>query len=111
MEYIKSKRYKLYTLQGASMHPHLRDGDKVIVSPHRQPRVGDVVVYKKDEDNTFVAHRIIKIDKNTFIAKGDNSFCCDKNMLRQDVLGVVLYVIRGHAVRRFRGGIFLGLLR
>ena len=84
------------------MYPHLRDGDRVIVSTKRPPRVGDVVIYKKVESNTFVAHRIIKTTQDAFITKGDNSLCRGEAISRHDVLGVVLYVIRDHKVHRFR---------
>jgi len=110
MEYSGNKHYKVYALQGASMYPALRDGDRVVVSARRRPRVGDVIVYKKDADDVFVAHRVVKITADAFIAKGDNSLCCDRAISHQDALGVVLYVIRGNAIRRFKRGTVLGRL-
>jgi len=110
MEYSENKHYKVYTLQGASMYPALRDGDRVIVSAERQPRVGDAIVYKKNTSDVFVAHRIVKITGDTFVAKGDNSLRCDSAIPRQDALGVVLCVIRGNTVRRFKRSAVLGRL-
>ncbi len=102
MEFIESASLKLYTLQGASMYPYLKDGDTVIVSLQKKPRIGDVALFKRDKKGKPVAHRILKVEKDCFVTKGDNICGARERVSCKDIVGVALYVVRGdrmHPVR------------
>ena len=55
------------------MRPFLEDGrDKVILTPPREPKVGDVVLAEVREQ-TYALHRVIKIDNGTYTMRGDGN--------------------------------------
>ena len=63
---------------GNSMYPTLKPGDLVLMIPYHilkifniKPKVNDIVVYKSPIDEKLVCHRIIEINNDRIITKGD----------------------------------------
>lgn len=82
---------------GRSMEPFIRSGDKIFVSRVTKPAIrrGDVLVYVHPQDGKVIAHRVIRIDGNHFLCKGDNVHLHDDGWIDfQDVLGRVRRVER-----------------
>ena len=50
----------------------------------------DIITYKSD--NAFITHRIIKMDGDSIIAKGDNNNTQDKPITKDAVLGKVVFI-------------------
>ena len=65
--------YKPFIVQSGSMEPEIKTGSVVYNNTHAKledVKIGDVIVFKTK--NTYVTHRVIKINNNrTFITKGD----------------------------------------
>lgn len=66
-------------LKGYSMRPFLEDGrDKALLTKPQSPKVGDPVLAEVDPLH-FVLHRIIKIDGDNVVLRGDgnlgNEYC------------------------------------
>ncbi len=59
--------------KGKSMLPLLREGwDTVEVVPKNDPKVGDVVLYRR-ENGVFILHRIVAVEPDgAFLIRGDN---------------------------------------
>jgi len=74
-EAIEKGKSFTFTAFGSSMLPYIRNGkDQVTLSGlSEKPKVGDVIFYRRD-NNTFVLHRIIKLEKDFLILCGDNQF-------------------------------------
>ena len=106
------------TLAGNSMHPLIRiHRDVVTIVPlYRSPKVGDVVLFARDDGN-YVVHRLYKIKGETVQTLGDGCIVPDASMPITAICGLVTSVKRGRwvirldtAVARFFGRIWIGLL-
>lgn len=81
----------LAVVEGTSMEPTLQSGDLVIVIKRvslRDIEVGDIVVYRRG--GTLIIHRVIRIEGDTLITKGDNNWLPDPPVKFQSVIGKVL---------------------
>jgi hypothetical protein len=87
------------------MHPLIRDGDVITVSPlgEDSPGLGDVVAFVRGEIKKLVVHRVIRIKSNSYFMKGDGSAGVDSPVPTASILGLVTRVERG------RKRVFIGL--
>ena len=75
-------------VNGISMEPQFHYGDLVIARATPGYQVGDIVVYRSAELKSLVFHRIIAINLDHFILKGDNNFWIDSYQPTQvDLIG------------------------
>ena len=75
------------SINGASMLPMMRTGDLALVREERDYNVGDVVTYK-NADLGMVIHRIVRLDGDKFVLKGDNNNFLDSYHPREsEVVG------------------------
>jgi signal peptidase I len=75
---------------GCSMGPRFQQAEQVILSPlHHPPRLGEVVVFSRNEQ--WVAHRIIAIKHQgqVLITKGDGYARLDDPVQADQVIGIV----------------------
>lgn len=75
----------LAVVKGISMYPLLRENDIVVILPHRDVNLGDVIVFKNDR-NDYVIHRVIAIaicsdGSKVYVTKGDNNMYVDSHIL------------------------------
>lgn len=86
---------KIKTL-GSSMFPVLRTGDRIIVAPERDFNVGDLLVFKQDDQ--MVCHRFVKIFEKDgikyFQTRGDSFFGLDEPVTAGQILGKVVRIER-----------------
>lgn len=67
------KKSVTFVVRGFSMRPFLENGrDKVILTPPREPKVGDVVLAEVREQ-IYALHRVIKIENGTYTMRGDGN--------------------------------------
>ena len=66
-------------------------GDVVVVKVNDEVKENDIIVYK--EENSFITHRIIKIDGQNLITRGDANNSEDKPIKSSQILGKVIYII------------------
>jgi signal peptidase I len=64
-------------VNGISMEPGFHRGDLVIVRAAATYQPGDIVTYRNAELNAFVIHRIIGIEEDHYVFKGDNNSWID----------------------------------
>jgi signal peptidase I len=57
---------------GKSMKPFLNSGEFLKLGPPEDIKVGDVVAFKREGKSNLVIHRVIAIDGDHFLVKGDN---------------------------------------
>jgi signal peptidase I len=55
------------------MVPAYEDGDLVITRPFKTLRLHDVVMFQEPVHEIFIIHRIIRVDRNYVITKGDTN--------------------------------------
>lgn len=95
-EELKEKGVLIYTNVGTSMRPLIRQGKDVMIIKSVDTgklKKMDVPLYKRDSGQ-YVLHRIIKINKNGYVIRGDNTYSNEYGVTDSQVLGVLTGVIR-----------------
>lgn len=90
-EYVDILGYSIFSTATGSMSPTMEIGDIVVVKIGEKAKEKDIITYKKD--NEFITHRIIKIDGESIIAKGDNNNTQDEEITKDAIVGKVIYII------------------
>lgn len=65
------------TVMGFSMNPVLYEEDTVVVEPANSYDIGDILVFKHNNDKVLI-HRLIEIKNDIYYCKGDNVFHMEK---------------------------------
>ncbi len=82
-------------IQGDSMFPWIKNGDKVSIIPITAPiRNGDIIAFYQGSPSRFVAHRVIKSMPGQTITKGDNCFAADLPIKNTDIAGKIVKIER-----------------
>lgn len=89
---------RLYVIMSGSMEPTIMTKQAIITEEIKEPQVGDVIAFGKDDFITV--HRIIKVytegDKKLYQTKGDNNNAEDKELVSKDIIkGKVKYILPG----------------
>lgn len=90
-EYIDIFGYSMFSTSTGSMSPTMEIGDIVFVKIGEDAKEKDIITYKKDD--VFITHRIIEIDGESIIAKGDNNNTQDEAITKEAIIGKVVYII------------------
>ena len=86
-----------FTPSGVSMRPFIEgDRDSVILTPlHRAPRTGDVLLAHVETlcgRQTYVLHRLVRIEGNNYVLQGDGNLSGEERCARADIIGIVTRV-------------------
>jgi signal peptidase I len=96
-EYLLNNDFdvRIHTI-GTSMFPLIRTGDKATVSPEKNLKVGDIIVFKRGD--YMVCHRLVKVFEMDGIryyqTRGDSHFNLDDPMTADQILGKVVRIER-----------------
>ena len=90
-DYANLFGYTFFEVATGSMSPTMEIGDVVIVKITKQVEENDIIVYIDGEN--IITHRLIEINDNELIAKGDANNSEDKPIQQDMVLGEVIKVI------------------
>lgn len=83
--------YTFFEVATGSMEPTIDVGDVIIVKITNEVNENDIIVC--DKHNAFITHRLIKIEEDNFITKGDANNTEDEPMDKSDLIGKVVNVI------------------
>ena len=91
-----------FRARGFSMHPFIRDGDIVTVSPYHGevPHPGEMVACCHPVTGRLVVHRLVKKMVSGFLLRGDNCPAADGSLFAAGILGRVTRVERNGRVLR-----------
>ncbi len=94
-EALKSKNEVEVLTQGKSMEPLFKEHrDIAVISRVEKPfKKGDVVLYSRD-NKSFILHRIVKIKDNSLIIKGDNNLNFERDIKKEDIIGILTALYR-----------------
>ena len=81
---------------GASMHPTIAGGSRVLLSFSATPRLGDVVLFERD--GRAILHRIVWRRGHAVVTRGDSCSSPEPPMALSEVRAVALAVDDGSAV-------------
>ena len=84
--------YPLAAITSSSMWPALKQGDMVMIKKVTPEglKIGDIIVYKNEQG--FTIHRIIKLNQNNLVTKGDANNVEDKPVDYKEVIGRVVNI-------------------
>ncbi|MGM9970467.1 MAG: S24/S26 family peptidase, partial [Anaeroplasma sp.] len=88
LEAFKEGKSFTFPVKGTSMQPMLHTSDTVTIFPKNDYNVGDIVLFKRSDD-TFVLHRIIRINIDSYDIVGDHQTNIEKNVKKENVVGYV----------------------
>lgn len=86
--------YPMAAITSGSMWPAMKEGDLVFIEgiSKSDVKIGDVVVFRNSSGPGFTIHRIVKLDENTFTAKGDANFTDDEPVPYDHIVGRAINV-------------------
>ncbi len=84
------------------MHPFIKDNDMVTLCPLKDsPCVGDVVAFEESLSGRLLVHRIIRINGNMYVMKGDDTWGKgDVPVAAPHIVGIVSRVERKGSIVR-----------
>lgn len=91
--YFELFGYSFFKVTTGSMDPTIKENDIIIVSTNDTYNVNDIITYR--DDANFITHRIITMDGNTLITKGDANNSTDQEVNKSDVIGKVVKIFSG----------------
>lgn len=88
--------------KGNSMLPFIREGkDSVVLKKFPSVEVGDIVLVQLP--GRYVMHRVVDENRNLLTLMGDGNIRGTESCTRDEVLGTVIYIVRG-GKRRVKPG-------
>ncbi len=86
------------TTRGDSMEPFLSDRRDVVIIRRREPeerlKKYDVALYKREGQDRYVLHRVVRVRKNDYAMLGDNRRKIEYGVTDDQILGVLIRVNR-----------------
>ena len=87
--------YSVLEVVSGSMEPTIHVGDMIIIdTKDKNYKVNDIVTFY-DKEGSFVTHRIISIDNNVMVTKGDNNDSEDVPYSTDNIIGKYVTKISG----------------
>ena len=95
-QYINLFGYSIFEVASGSMEKTINVGDAVLIKLGGEYKKGDIITYKSGKD--YITHRIITIDRDYIITKGDNNNVNDNPIDKKLVIGKVVKILPGVGV-------------
>lgn len=89
-KYVSLLGYSIFNVATGSMSPAINQDDIILVKSHKDYYIDDIITYKKGDD--FITHRIIDINENGFVTKGDGNNAIDGTIKKEIVIGKVVKI-------------------
>jgi len=90
-DYTNIFGYTYYSVATGSMKPVISPNDLIFVKITKNISKGDIITFK--DNGSIVTHRLIDINNNKYITKGDANNTSDTGISKSDIIGKVVYVI------------------
>lgn len=90
-DYTNIFGYTYYSVATGSMKPVISPNDLIFVKITKNVSKGDIITFK--DSGSIVTHRLIDINNNKYITKGDANNTSDTGINKNDIIGKVVYVI------------------
>ncbi len=88
LAYVLKTDYPMASITSGSMWPSLKKGDFIFIKGVKNKEeigVGDIVVYRNPKG--FTIHRVIKMNEDTFVTKGDANNVEDNPVSYDEIIG------------------------
>ncbi len=87
---IEIKGFAIVNVYGISMFPTIKENEKVVVNKCDEISIDDIVVFKYF--SRILVHRVVKIEKNLLVIKGDNNNRSEI-VKKNNIIGKVIKII------------------
>lgn len=87
---VKIGGYGILIVLTNSMEPMIQEKELIIIKEKEAYELNDIVTYC-DLYGTLITHRIVQMDEDSFMARGDNNSVVDENMSLDNIQGKVIY--------------------
>ncbi len=87
--------YSMLEVVSGSMEPTISVGDLIIINTRDKNYQSDDIVTFYDEENSFVTHRIIKVNKKGVVTRGDANNSNDGEIDSLNIVGKYVLRIKG----------------
>ncbi len=92
--------YTYFQILTGSMEETIKVDDIVFVRVTREAKKNDIISYEKEKE--IITHRIIEVNDEGYITKGDNNNTDDGLIKKEQVIGKVVYIGKGYGkVKKF----------
>ena len=81
--------FRVYRVASGSMDPYLKINNLILVKASNNYKKNDVITYQSG--SSYVTHRIIKINDNEVITKGDANNTQDDPITKDKIVGKLIY--------------------
>lgn len=81
--------FRVYKIASGSMNPTLKINDLVLIKKANTYKENDIVTFKNNKE--YITHRIIEINKDEIITRGDFNNTNDKPINKDNIVGKVVY--------------------
>lgn len=91
LTYALETDYPMASITSGSMWPALKQGDFILIkgiNNKEEIKTGDIIVYKNPKG--FTIHRVIKMNEETLVTKGDANNVEDKPVEYEEIAGKVV---------------------
>ena len=95
-DYFEIFGYSVFNVATGSMEPTISKNDIIIVKLSDDYKVDDIVTFKKD--NSYITHRVIMVNNNNIVTKGDANNTNDVDIEKSAVLGKVTKIIHNAGI-------------
>lgn len=96
INYFRIFDYSVFVVATGSMEPALSQNDIVFVKKEDNLREADIITFEKD--GNFITHRIVSINVDNIITKGDANNTNDYSIKKEDVIGKVVKVFKNAGI-------------
>ncbi len=95
-KYVNIFGFSIFKVMTGSMEPTIKKEDIILAKITKDVKENDIIVFEKE--NGIITHRIIKIDGNSIITKGDNNNSVDEPIENSEVIGKVIFTINNVSI-------------
>lgn len=89
-DYTNFFGYTIFEVSTGSMAKTLNVYDIILVELTKEVEIGDIITYKKDKE--LITHRIMEINGDKLITKGDANNTEDEEITKEAIVGKVISV-------------------
>ncbi len=82
--------YSIFNVATGSMEPVINQNDVIVVKRSDKYEVGDIITFKSD--GAYITHRVVSVNGDNFVTKGDANNAKDVAITRKDVIGKVIKI-------------------
>lgn len=91
LAFVLKTDYPMASITSGSMWPELKKGDLILIkgiSSKDEISIGDIIVFKNPKG--FTIHRVVKLNENTLVTKGDANNVEDTPIKYEEIIGEIV---------------------